>query len=158
MNSESLSLIFLAETETGERWMLPENATDIHRLADFLEDMSQYRRLASVSSILQTCAIVAVILRLLCLASKHPRVSLITSTLRGSILPMLYFMVPFALVMINFAVMGTVCFGHRVKSLSSFSKAMETVLEFTFFGGGGKRPTHSVQLTDVVLCQIYFRS
>lgn len=117
--------------------MLPENVTDIHRLADFLESMSQYRRLASLSSILQTFAIVAVILRLICLASKLPRVSLITSTLKASIPPMLYFMGPFSIVMTTFAVIGAVCFGHRVESLSSFSKAMETVLEFTFFGGGG---------------------
>ena len=121
--------------------MLPENATDIHRLADFLESVETYKDLASVCGVFQTVAILSVILRLLVVASTIPRVSTITLTLKRCISPLLYFLLPFTLLLAHFAVMATACFGRRVKALSSVSQSMRTVLEFVFFGGGGKEGT-----------------
>ena len=121
----------------GERWKLPANTTDIQRLSTFLQSMSTYRTLTSVDDVFQTVSIIAIILRLLALASAIPRVSIITRTLKGCIQPLLYFLLPFAVILVQFAAMGTICFGRRIQSLSSLTKSLETVLEFIFFGGGG---------------------
>lgn len=123
---------------TSSRWSLPSDITDIVRLSGFLESMDTYRHLASVNSVFQTLALMGLIIRLLSLASVVPKVSIITSTLSGCIEPLVYFMIPFLLLLTCFAFMGSSCFGYRVKTLSSFSAAFLTLMEFTFFGGGGK--------------------
>lgn len=127
---------FSSEIGNEERWKLPDDANDIHRMADFFESISKYRYLASIQSITQTFAIMALILRLFSMAFTLPRVSIIAQTFYRSALPLLYFMVPFVIMIVGFAVMGTLCFGYRVESLSSFSVSIQTLMDFTFFGEG----------------------
>eukprot|EP00210_Caulerpa_lentillifera_P003839 g3667.t1 len=119
---------------SSDRWSMPVDVTDIIQLSGFLERMDTYRHLASLNSVFQTIALMGMIIRLLSMGSVMLKVSTITSTLASCVEPLLYFMIPFLLLLVSFAVVGSTCFGYRVESLSSFTKAVTSSMEFVFFG------------------------